>query len=66
MSDDRNAPEPLPPPHVQLVQMSTAYWVSRIVYVAAKLELADLLAGGPKARPSSLARPALTNARSTG
>lgn len=28
--------------------MATAHWVSRIVYVAAKLELADLLANGPK------------------
>jgi hypothetical protein len=44
--DGRNSTEP--PPHVQLVQMSTAYWVSRIVYVAAKLELADRLAGGPR------------------
>jgi hypothetical protein len=28
--------------------MATAHWVSRIVYVAAKLELADHLANGPK------------------
>src|SRR5881397_1240012 len=36
------------PSHVQLIQMGTAYWVSRIVYAAAKLGLADHLAGGPK------------------
>ena len=36
------------PPHVQLIQMGTAYWVSRIVFVAAKLGLADRLAEGPK------------------
>jgi hypothetical protein len=37
-----------PPPHTQLIQMASGFWVSRIVYAAAKLELADRLAGGPK------------------
>jgi hypothetical protein len=37
-----------PPPHVQLIQMATAYWASRVLYVAAKLGLADHLADGPK------------------
>jgi hypothetical protein len=37
-----------PPPHVQLVQMATAYWASRLLYAAAKLRLADHLAGGPQ------------------
>ena len=36
------------PPHVQLIQMGTAHWVSRILHVAAKLKLADLLAAGPQ------------------
>jgi hypothetical protein len=36
------------PPHAQLVQMAMAHWVSHIVYVAAKLSLADHLAKGPK------------------
>jgi hypothetical protein len=36
------------PPHVQLIQMATAFWVSRLLYVAAKLGLADHLADGPK------------------
>ncbi len=37
-----------PPSHVQLIQMGTGHWVSRIVYAAAKLGLADHLAGGAK------------------
>jgi hypothetical protein len=37
-----------PPPHAQLIQMGTAYWVSRLVHAAAELGLADHLANGPK------------------
>ena len=37
-----------PPPGAQLVQMAMGHWISQIVYVAAKLNLADHLAGGPK------------------
>ena len=33
-----------PPPHMQVIQMAMGYWVSRIVWVAAKLGLADRLA----------------------
>ncbi len=36
------------PPHAQLIEMATAHWISRILYVAAKLGLADHLAEGPK------------------
>jgi hypothetical protein len=36
------------PPHAQIIQMATGYWVSRIVYAAAKLDLADRLAAGPR------------------
>ena len=36
------------PPHAQLVQMAMAHWVSHIVYVAAKLSVADYLANGAK------------------
>jgi DNA-binding HxlR family transcriptional regulator len=36
------------PPHAQLVQMATAHWMSHILYVAARLSIADHLAGGPK------------------
>lgn len=35
------------PPHAQLVQMGTAHWVSHILYVSAKLSLADHLDKGP-------------------
>ena len=37
--------EPMPP-HAQLIQMATGYWVSRLLFVTAKLGLADRLAGG--------------------
>ncbi|MEK1887528.1 MAG: methyltransferase [Phyllobacterium sp.] len=36
------------PPHVQLIQLGTAYWTSRVVYAAAKLGLADQIGGGAK------------------
>ena len=51
------------PPHVQVIQMATAYWASRVVYVAAKLNLADYLADGPK-KADALAGPTGTHARS--
>ena len=37
-----------PQPAQQLVQMIVGSWVSRAIYVAAKLQIADLLAAGPK------------------
>lgn len=37
-----------PPPHAQLIQMGSAHWISKIVYAAAKLGLADHLEDGPK------------------
>ena len=37
----------VPPPHAQVIQMAMGHWVSHIVYVAAKLNLADRLANGP-------------------
>jgi hypothetical protein len=51
------------PPHVQLIQMATAYWASRLIYAAAKLGIADHLAGGPKSA-SELAGPTGTHAPS--
>jgi hypothetical protein len=36
------------PPHLQLIQMGVASWVSAIVYAGAKLGIADHLAAGPK------------------
>jgi O-methyltransferase domain/Dimerisation domain len=41
------APQDLPP-HVKLIEMGTAFWVSKVVYAAAKLGLADRLDGTPK------------------
>lgn len=37
-----------PVPHVQLIQMGTAYWVSKILFATAKLGLADQLTAEPK------------------
>jgi hypothetical protein len=37
-----------PQPAQQLVQMIVGSWVSRAIYVAAKLQIADLLADGPR------------------
>lgn len=36
------------PPHVQLIQIGTAYWGSQMLLAAARLELADRLAAGAK------------------
>ena len=36
------------PPHAQLIQMATGSWIAATVYAAAKLNLADHLAAGPK------------------
>ena len=55
---------PVLPPHAQLVQMAMAHWVSHIVYVAAKLGLADHLAEGPKTRRASSREPTGTHAPS--
>ena len=51
------------PPHAQLIEMATAHWISRIVYVGAKLGLADHLAEGPKSA-DELAGPTRTHAPS--
>lgn len=37
------------PPHAQLIQTGTAYWASQMLFVAAKLEIADRLAAGARA-----------------
>jgi alkyl hydroperoxide reductase subunit AhpC/2-polyprenyl-3-methyl-5-hydroxy-6-metoxy-1,4-benzoquinol methylase len=51
------------PPHAQLIEMATAHWISRIIYVAAKLGLADRLAEGAKSA-DELAGPTGTHAPS--
>jgi hypothetical protein len=48
MAENNHSETESTPPHAQLVQMAMAHWVSQIVYVAAKLSLADHLAKGPK------------------
>ncbi len=45
LEGDRSAS---PPPHAQVIQMVTSYQVSRMVYAAAQLRLADHLADGPR------------------
>jgi len=36
------------PPHIQILQMGTSYWVSQSIFAAAKLGLADLVVKGPR------------------
>ena len=48
MADPNLAESEALPPHIQLIQMGRAHIVSRAVYAAAKLGLADQLASGPK------------------
>ena len=48
MGDNQEAASQTLPPHAQLIQMGTGYWVSGVVYAAAKLGLADQLTTGPK------------------
>src|SRR5262245_32632876 len=64
MSDNRSTHTELPP-HAHLVQMATAHWMSHILYVAAKLSLADHLDKGPK-RADELAAATKTHAPSLG
>lgn len=37
------------PPHVQMIGLVAAKWISQPIYVLAKLRIADLLANGPRA-----------------
>ena len=62
MSDGNGSSPEAPPPHAQLVQMAMGHWVSRIVYVAAKLDLAGHLANGAQSA-DALAGPTGTDAR---
>jgi hypothetical protein len=50
-----------PPPHAQLIEMARGHWISRVVYVAAKLDLAGRLANGPRSA-DDLAGPTGTDA----
>ena len=44
---EQSAP-PQPPPQARLAQMATGFVLSRLVYTAASLGIADHLASGPK------------------
>lgn len=48
MSAQEPAKNSAPPPHAQLIEMGHAFMVSRLVYAAAKLGLADHLSPDPK------------------
>ena len=48
MAATEQTPAATLPPHVQLIQMGMGFWASRALYAAAKLGLADRLAGGPR------------------
>ena len=50
-------------PQGQIARMISGYWISQMVYVAAKLDLAGLLRGGPRTA-DDLARATGTHARS--
>jgi O-methyltransferase domain/Dimerisation domain len=63
VSEEPQSKPGAPPPHVQLIQMATGYWISKILYVAAKLELADRLAESPRSA-DELAAPTGTHAPS--
>lgn len=62
-NDEKKNTDDTLPPHVKLIQMSAAFLQSRVLYAAAKLELADYLADGPK-RAEELAEPTGTHAPS--
>src|SRR5689334_12324316 len=56
------AGQPSVPPHVQVIQMATAYWLSQLIYTATKLGVPDLLADGPVSS-ADLAQATHTNPR---
>ena len=63
MTDKKQEETQTLPPHAQLVQMGMAHWISQILYVAAKLSLADHLARGSMSA-EELAGPTETHADS--
>jgi hypothetical protein len=70
MSTPMMSPQPKPVaaepkaglPHVQLIQMATSFEISRLVWTAANLGIADHLAGGAKSA-AEIAGPTKTNPR---
>ncbi len=62
MSESTNESVPVLPPHAELIQMAMGFIPARVLYVAAKLGLADLLAEEPKSA-AELAGPTGMHAR---
>ena len=52
------------PHHVQVIQIATSYWVSRALFLCAKLAIADHLSDGPRSS-ADLARTCGTNEGAT-
>ena len=50
---------PTPPPHLQMLNLLTGYWVSQSVHVAAVLGVADHLKDGPKSSAELAAAPVI-------
>src|SRR6266403_328834 len=63
MTDNQHSNTQAAPPHAQLIELAMSPWVSHIVYVTAKLGLADHLAKGPMGA-DALAGPTGTHAPS--
>ena len=51
------------PPEAVMMQMASGYWITQLIYVAAKLNIADLLKDGPKSC-EEIAAATGTNAKS--
>src|SRR6201996_339998 len=62
MAEIANPNVAAPPPHAQLIQMGMGFIPARVLYLAAKMKLADLLADGPKSA-AELAGPTGTHER---
>ena len=48
VAPENQAPDRMPTPEEGMLRMITGFWISRAIYVAAKLGLADLVNDGPK------------------
>src|SRR5215831_11382325 len=48
MNGARTAPATEVPPAMQMLQLIAGFWISRCIYITAKLGIADLLRDGPK------------------
>lgn len=51
MNEKEPINQPEPPPEMAMLQLISGFWISRCIYVTAKLGLADLVKDGPKTAP---------------